>query len=58
MPYSPSPLPSLSVLTVGQWKSQLIDEAFSLNAFGILTGTEQQPATTADARLRTDYNAC
>lgn len=50
-------LPSLSVLTVARWKSQLIDEAFSLNAYGILKGTESAPASSADARTKSDYNA-
>ena len=52
-----TPLPNLSVATVGQWKSQLIDEAFSLNAYGILEGTESPPAAN-EARLVADYNAC
>jgi hypothetical protein len=51
-------LPALSVLTVAQWKTQLTDEAFTLNAYGILMGTETAPASSADARTKADYSAC
>lgn len=52
---STSPLPALTVLTVAQWKSQLIDEALLINAYGIIMGTEAAPTNNADARLKTDY---